>query len=122
MARVGIKDDTSHSKFKDTKVSDFFGIKGGEDSSREKPEQKDTIVDISTESLLKLPPYNRDAESRNDKASQSAIKPSAIDTCTTTVKGNDVKNRSSNGFYMCICCLLAMLVLSKKVENLYFKI
>merc|ERR1711935_256750 len=49
MARVGIKDDTSQSKFKDTKVSDFFGIKGGEKSSREKPEQKDTIVDISTE-------------------------------------------------------------------------
>merc|ERR1719162_1872145 len=44
MARVGTKDDTSRRKFKDTKLTDFFGIKGGGKSSRNVVEQTDTIV------------------------------------------------------------------------------
>ena len=55
MARVGIKDDTCQSKFKTTKLTEFFGIKGEGKSSRDKIEQTDTIVDILPENLIKLP-------------------------------------------------------------------
>jgi len=56
MARVGIKDDMSIRKFKDTKLTEFFGIKGGESKyAKDKSEHIDTIVDIARDSLLKLP-------------------------------------------------------------------
>lgn len=64
MARVGIKDDTSRRKFKDTKLTDFFGIKGGESkSNRNGFEQKEMMTEISPKSLLKLPRSSYDPNS-----------------------------------------------------------
>jgi len=70
MARVGIKDDTSRSKFKNTKLTDFFGIKGGAKISRnDVRDQFETMVEVSPESLIKLPRRSRDATSRYSKGS-----------------------------------------------------
>lgn len=70
MARVGIKDDTSRSKFKNTKLTDFFGIKGGAKLSRNDVlDQFETMVEVSPESLIKLPRRSRDATSRYSKGS-----------------------------------------------------
>jgi hypothetical protein len=54
---VGLKDDTSHRKFNDTKLSYFFGTKGGrsKDGVTERISPINTVMDISSESLLKLP-------------------------------------------------------------------
>lgn len=115
LARVGTKDDTSRSKFKDTKLSDFFGPKGGKTSSGKHP--KDRIVDkVSTENLLKLP---RDSVSRNKSKSQHAIQQSKAETCST--KGNGAVNLLDNGVFIIAAIVFATLMLSKKLEKLYLK-
>ena len=111
MARVGIKDDTSHSTFKNTKLSDFFGTKGGAKSSRGKPKPKETIVGVSTENLLKLRSLDLDITSSDEEHSTQSL---VSDNCST--KSNSM-NLLDNGFYAFICCFGAMLVLSKKLEK-----
>ena len=115
LARVGTKDDTSRSKFKNTKLSDFFGPKDGKSSSGKEP--KDTIVDtVSTENLLKLP---RDSISRIKSTSQHTIEQSKAETCLT--KGNGAVNLLENGVFVIAAIVFATLMLSKKLEKLYLK-
>ena len=112
MARVGIKDDTSRNTFKNTKLSDFFGTKGGAKSSRGKPEPRETIVGVSTENLLKLPSLNQDATSVDKQHPTQSL---ASDTCST--KSDGILNGLDNGLYAFVCCLVVILVLSKKLEK-----
>jgi len=122
MARVGIKDDTSRRKFKDTKLSEFFGIKGGGKSSRNVFEQTDTIVEASLESLFKLPDHTRAAASRDPKAPQRSMRSpeeSTIDICSTKDDDSLVK-LSDNGLYILTCGLVVVLLLSKKFETFIF--
>ena len=112
MARVGIKDDTSHNTFKTTKLSDFFGTKGGAKPSRGKSEPRETIVGVSTETLLKLPSLNQDTTSIDEEHPNQSL---ASDTCSS--KSNGALNDLDNGVYAFICCLVAILVLSKKLEK-----
>jgi glycosylphosphatidylinositol transamidase (GPIT) subunit GPI8 len=121
MAHVGIKDDTSRHKFKDTKLTEFFGIKGGEKNSSELLDQTDTIVEISPESLLKLPRYTRDAASRNQKASRRSMnspEESTVGTVCSAKKGDSLAKLSDIGLFIFICCLVVTLVFSKRIEEI----
>jgi len=120
MARVGIKDDTSRDKFKDIKLTEFFGIKGGEKISSELRERIDTIAEISPESLLKLPRYTRDAASRNQKASQRSMNPpeeSAVGNICSAEEGDSPTKLSDNGLFILICCSVVALLVSKNIEK-----
>ncbi len=117
MARVGTKDDTSHSTFKNTKLSDFFGTKGGAKSPRGKSEPKETIVGVSTDTLLKLPTLDQDTTSRDEEDSTQFL---ATDTCSN--KSDGVLNVLDYSFYAFICCLVPVLVLSKKLEKRFLSV
>ena len=54
LARVGIKDDTSHRKFSDTRLVEFFGKKGGVKSYGKALQRNETMMEITSESLRKL--------------------------------------------------------------------
>ena len=118
LARVGIKDDTSRSKFRDTLLSDFFGKKGG--ISSKKKFGTETIVDVSTENLLKLPANYQDELSRDRQTFQYSTESSVGETCSTT-KGDAGGNRIDNSVYVFAGFVLATLVLSKKLEKLYLQ-
>jgi hypothetical protein len=123
MARVGIKDDFSLSKFKNTKLTEFFGAKGGGGSSVDTLKQKDTIVDISPESLLNLPSYTRSIGSKNQKGSEPSTR-SAEEATTNTCSAKEDGSLSkllNNGFYILICGLIVALFLSNKFEKLFFR-
>lgn len=55
LARVGIKDDTSHRKFKDTRLAEFFGIKGGVKYNDNVLQRRGKMMEISPDNLRKLP-------------------------------------------------------------------
>ena len=120
MARVGIKDDTSRDKFRDTKLTEFFGIKGGEKNSIELGEKTDVIVEISPGSLLKLPRNTRDAASWNQKTSQRSMNPpeqSAVGNICSAEEGDSPAKLSDNGFFILICCSVVALLFSKNIEK-----
>ena len=122
LARVGIKDDTCRRKFKDTKLTEFFGIKGGGKSSTamtDRLEQKETVLEASPESLLKLPHRPRDLSATPVKASKqrtSPVKEHSIDVCSAEQDDSIVKPYE-NGFYFLISGLFVALLLVTKFEK-----
>ena len=115
MARVGIKDDTSRQKFKNTKLSDFFGTKGGRPSA-DIPEQTDPIVEISRDSYLKLPHLARDEDATNENESKPPEE-SSINVCSAQDSDCESNIFSVSGFYVCICGFVVAFFATRKLEN-----
>lgn len=122
-ASVGIKDGTSTIKFKDTKLSYFFGNKGGLPKSIRIKENE--IFHDSSNSLLQI---------------SASISPDWLHVYTSSIdaekKATDANNRASNtdepsgGSDQRLWCekdlcylipmLLVALVVTKRAEQIYF--
>jgi len=127
-ASVGLKDDTSHRKFKDTKLSYFFGTKRGrsKDTTSERFTPKDMVMHDPLESLLKLPSFGISSswlfpqdlftntfEESLRKTSSTSKKEQTDNDSLVKLSGNDV--------YYLITALLMTLLLAKKFEKKYFQ-
>lgn len=118
LARVGIKDDTSHHKFKDTKLSEFFGVKGGGPSKFVNSLKETDIVGFDPSILRKLSP--RDASSTsampNLQRSHSENEHSPSIVCYAKDESNCVESTEHNVFIF-VCGLMVTLGLLREFEK-----
>ena len=135
---VGLKDDTSHRKFNDTKLSYFFATKGGrlKDGVTERKSPINTVMDVPSESLRKLPStgislswlFPRDSSaSPTDEALQQDQRISSLEKEQehgkhSTDDGDDdsLVKLSENEFYYIITGFIFILLLATKLEKEYF--
>jgi hypothetical protein len=135
---VGLKDDTSHRKFNDTKLSYFFGTKGGrlKDGVTKRKSPRNTVMDVPSESLRKLPStdislswlFPRDSSaSPTDEALQQDQRISSLEKEQehgkhSTDDGDDdsLVKLSENEFYYIITGFIFILLLATKLEKEYF--
>lgn len=118
LARVGIKDDTSRRKFKDTKLSEFFGVKGGGPSKFVDSLKETDIVGFHPSILRKLSP--RDASwtsaTPNLQRSHSENEDSSSNVCYAEDESNCVESTEYNVLIL-VCGVMLTLGLLRKIEK-----
>jgi hypothetical protein len=136
---VGLKDDTSHRKFNDTKLSYFFGTKGGKSKVgvTERITPINTVMEVPSESLLKLTstdisfswlfPRDSSASPIIDKSSQQEQTTSSLEKehehgnhFTDDDDDDSLVKLSENEFYYIITGFIFILLLATKLEKKYF--
>lgn len=127
-ASVGIKDDTSKHKFKDTKLSHFFGAKGGTSEAQvtnEMMKPKNTVINDSTNSLLDVSSSISSSWFQPQDLSASVSKKSSPKKKSLTSSklqqlGNGGRITRDNDIYYVFPTLLMVLILMKKLEQQWF--
>mmetsp|Transcript_24748 Transcript_24748/g.54322 ORF Transcript_24748/g.54322 Transcript_24748/m.54322 type:complete len:446 (+) Transcript_24748:271-1608(+) len=139
MSRVGIKEGSGTSTdsqsqgmststtFKDTKLSEFFGIKGGRKSPTTATATANSgrfqEIDTSPESLLKLPPQQQHL--RDEETSTFFECTTNEHVCSAGEDNDSQMKLSGNGFHFFtsggLLVLLATLVVARKVEKLFLE-
>ena len=130
-ASVGIKEDTSNRKFKDIKLAEFFGIKGGRSATAMTERvMQDHVVEGPTENLLKLSRTGISSNWLLPRGSPTApvAEESFKTTTTATDRMEDMHSTQNNDillklsgyeFYFLISCFFVALLSAKKIEKAY---
>ena len=126
-ASVGIKDDTSHRKFKDTKISYFFGTKRGKSKgmTTERFTPKDMVMDPS-ESLFKLPSSGISSswlfpQDLFTNTFEESLRNTSLTSKKEQADNDSLVKLSENDVYYLITALLMALLLAKKFEKKYLQ-
>lgn len=118
-SNVGIKDDTSHRKFKDTKLAEFFGVKGGRKPttrSTNRFKDADVFVEASPQSLLTLPQNIKDTTSHIHEATEQNRAPNVC-----SANGDDGMVKYENSVFFLVPVLLLPLMAVRRLEQVLLK-
>mmetsp|Transcript_29674 Transcript_29674/g.69839 ORF Transcript_29674/g.69839 Transcript_29674/m.69839 type:complete len:401 (+) Transcript_29674:285-1487(+) len=120
LANVGIKDDMSDRKFKDTKLAEFFGVKGGRKriaKNKDRSKNSYAFVETSSRSLHKLPQIFQEATS----TVQDASKQNRTTNVCSVGEYDEIVEPSGKILYFLLPGLLLSLMFVRKMEKTLFE-